>query len=105
MEAKDIYAGPVHTLARAFADPQVQHNGIIATVDSPTGPIRMIGPPMRLSRTPAGIRASAPLHGQHSREILGLAGFSSDEADQIIESGVVAEPSAGASGRPQERPS
>ncbi len=105
MEARDIYAGPVHTLAQAFADPQVQHNGIIATVDSPTGPIRMIGPPMRLSRTPAGIRASAPLLGQHSREILSLAGFSSDEADQIIDSGVVAEPPVGASGRPQERPS
>ena len=48
-----------------MSDPQVLHNGMVATLDDPAvGPVMQMGVPIRLSGTPgriAGPRASAPL--------------------------------------------
>jgi len=89
MTPENIYAAPVNGLGAALADPQVTHNDMVVTAESPVGPMRMVAPPFRFSRTPVGVRSAAPLHGEHSEEMLRLAGFSEDEVGRIMASGAV----------------
>lgn len=89
MVPEDIYAAPVHGLGAALADPQVVHNQMVITVDSPIGPLRMVAPPYRFSSTPARVRSAPPLHGEHSEEVLRLAGFTEEDIGRIMASGAV----------------
>ena len=70
MRENDMYAAPVHSFEAAFSDPQVAHNNLIATIDSPIGPLKLTAPPYTFTKTPAAIRTPPPRHGQHTAEIL-----------------------------------
>ena len=48
-----------------------------------------------MSRTPGAVDAPAPALGEHTREVLGEAGFDDEEIEAMIESGAVAGPTAG----------
>lgn len=85
----DIYAAPVNTAAQAFADPQVRHNGMVIDVEAPGGPLTMIASPLRFSKTPPQVRSAPPMLGEHTVEVLALAGYGTDEIDRMLESGAV----------------
>ncbi|MEW6742211.1 MAG: CoA transferase [Planctomycetota bacterium] len=69
--AASIPCGPVNNMASLFADPQVQHRQMAATVPHPTiGSLRLSGIPIKYSATPGQIRLPPPLLGQHTAEIL-----------------------------------
>ena len=45
LTAAGVPSGPINTMDRVFAEPQVQHLGMAKTVDHPTlGPFRLVGP-------------------------------------------------------------
>lgn len=92
MRAEDLFCAPVNTLEEAFADLQVQHTEMVVEVESPIGPLKLVGVPYRLSKTPAEVRTAPPLHSQHYREILKLAGYDGEEVDGLVERGTVALP-------------
>jgi crotonobetainyl-CoA:carnitine CoA-transferase CaiB-like acyl-CoA transferase len=92
MRAEDLFCAPVNTFEKAFSDPQVAHTEMVVEVDSPIGPLRLIGVPWKLSRTPASVRTAPPLHGEHLYEILELAGYTSEEVSALVESGAVTAP-------------
>ena len=56
-------------------------------------PVRLLGAPFKLSRTPARpTRAPGPALGEHTEEILRQAGYSEAEIHALLESGAVAGP-------------
>ena len=62
MLAVDIWCGEVKTHLEAAADPQVRHLGAITHYDHPTaGRVKVVGPAVKLSETPAAIDRPAPL--------------------------------------------
>lgn len=66
-----IPAGPINTVPQAFDDPQVATLGVVHTLAHPTaGSVRVVGPPFRLSDTPAEVRAHPPLLGEHTDAVL-----------------------------------
>lgn len=72
-------------------DPHVRAAGIMVDLEHPvTGPQRVVGPIVRMSRTPTVASRPAPPLGAHSREVLLEGGFSADEVAALIEAGVVA---------------
>ncbi len=92
MLAVDIWCGEVKTHLQAEADPQVRHMGAITSYEHPTaGHVKVVAPAVKLSATPAEVRAPAPLIGQHSREVLEHFGFSKDEIDSFIARNAVAQ--------------
>jgi crotonobetainyl-CoA:carnitine CoA-transferase CaiB-like acyl-CoA transferase len=92
MLAVDIWCGEVKTHLQATTDPQVEHLGAIAHYDHPTaGRVKVVGPAVAMSETPATIERHAPLVGEHSREVLAQYGFSTDEIDAMLKRGAVAQ--------------
>jgi crotonobetainyl-CoA:carnitine CoA-transferase CaiB-like acyl-CoA transferase len=45
--------------------------------------MQYVAPPTKFSGTPAAIRRPAPLHGQHTAEILAEAGYTNTEIDSL----------------------
>ncbi len=89
MEEEDLWAAPVNSLGEVFTDPQVLHNGMVVSVDSPIGPLRMPGIPYKLSKTPAQIRTAPPTLGQHTEEVLKSIGYTENEIDQARRDGAI----------------
>jgi len=71
----DVPSAPIYSLDEALADPQVQHLGMIKEVPHPkVGSVKLIGGGVFLSDTPTDIKTPAPLHGEHTDEILARIG-------------------------------
>jgi crotonobetainyl-CoA:carnitine CoA-transferase CaiB-like acyl-CoA transferase len=61
--------------------------------------VRLLGAPVKLSRTPAApTRAPGPGLGDHTDEVLGAAGYSAEEIAALHETGAVAGPTSVAKG-------
>lgn len=93
MLAADIWCGEVKTHLEAAQDPQVQHLGLIQSYDHPkAGTVKVVGPAVGFSATPASINRPAPLVGEHTRQILREYGLSATDIDMLIETGSAGEP-------------
>jgi len=55
------------------------------------GAYRGTGNPVKLSRTPAGLRSTPPAFGSSTREVLAEAGYSAAEIDALFASGAALE--------------
>ncbi|WPZ33582.1 CaiB/BaiF CoA-transferase family protein [Thalassobaculum sp. OXR-137] len=73
LEAAKVPCGPVNTIDRVFADPQVQARGMATTIPghalTPDG-VPTVAYPLKLSETPATYRRPPPILGQHTEEVL-----------------------------------
>lgn len=77
--AAGVPAGPIHDYAQVFADPHTSARRMVETVEHPVeGPVRTLGFPVRLSRTPPEVRRAPPLLGQHTGEVLAALRAGSD---------------------------
>jgi len=67
----EVPCGPIYTVDKVFADPQVRHIGAAASVKSrKLGEIRIVNQAVKLSRTPASIAMAPPEVGEHTDEIM-----------------------------------
>jgi len=87
MLARGIPCGPINTIDRALVDPQVRARGIVVRM----GDREFIGSPLRMSRTPPGLRRGPAEIGEHSREVLLEAGFTEGEVEALLASGAIAQ--------------
>ncbi|MDB5865517.1 MAG: Formyl-CoA transferase [Betaproteobacteria bacterium] len=80
MNKAGVPCGPINTIDKVFADPQVQHLGIATKIDHPQyGPQKVVGQPIHLSSYPQPEKLKhTPESGEHTEEI--LAGLGYDEA-------------------------
>jgi alpha-methylacyl-CoA racemase len=53
-------------------------------------PVRQLGVPVKLSRTPGAPGGPGPALGQHTHDVLDSLGYSGDEIARMEESGAVA---------------
>jgi crotonobetainyl-CoA:carnitine CoA-transferase CaiB-like acyl-CoA transferase len=72
-----VPSGPIYSIDQVFADPQVQHLGIVQSVTmKDKSKMRLLGQPVGLSRTPSRLAARPPDLGEHTNAILKEFGFS-----------------------------
>ncbi|MEM9063733.1 MAG: CoA transferase [Pseudomonadota bacterium] len=77
--AAGVPSGQAYRIDETFDDPQVQHLGMAADIDTlPFGPSRMVSQPIRMSRTNTSMAAHPPDRGEHTDEILTEAGYDAD---------------------------
>ena len=90
LEAEGVPAGPIYKVDEVFADPQVQHLGIAVPLNDPErGDVRVVGQPIVMSRTPAGVVAGIPEQGEHTDEVLRETGYSADDIARLRASKII----------------
>jgi crotonobetainyl-CoA:carnitine CoA-transferase CaiB-like acyl-CoA transferase len=68
---RGIPVGAINDIGQVVEHPQVKARGSLVDVEHPRlGTVRVAGPAVRLSATPASVRSASPLLGQHTREVL-----------------------------------
>ena len=86
-----IPAGPIYTLDRALADPQVIQQRLVETVQHPAlGALQLLANPIKLEAFQNGsVRTPPPALGQHNEEVLREVGLSAGEIADLRKSGVI----------------
>ena len=84
-----VPAGPVASVGEMLEHPQTLAREMVVTVEhARLGPVRSVGCPLKMSGAPPGPEGSgAPLLGEHTRAVLGEAGYGPEETEKLIESG------------------
>jgi len=90
MQDAHLPAGPVLEILDMHNDPQAQARDMIVDLQHPVaGAVKTIGHPVKFSETPARVVHSAPLLGQHSREVLQQIGYNAVDIDRLIQTEAV----------------
>jgi alpha-methylacyl-CoA racemase len=93
----DCCVEPVLELDEALESELVRAREMVVELDQPgvAEPVRMLGTPIKLSRTPADpTRAPGPGLGEHTRAVLLDLGYSEAQVDAMLEAGAVQGPAA-----------
>jgi CoA:oxalate CoA-transferase len=101
LEPLQIPCGPLNDIARAAAHRQVQARQMLKPIDNPRmgRALPLPDTPVKLSRTPGGIKGNAPDFGEHLFEVLEeVAGLSREEIEGLVAAGVSSR------GRPESWP-
>jgi alpha-methylacyl-CoA racemase len=95
----DAMIEPVLDLDEALDSELVRAREMVVEWEQPAlGPVRQLGVPVKLSRTPGDVHAPAPALGEHTEEVLREAGFSNEEIAGLLESGAAAGPAEATTG-------
>jgi benzylsuccinate CoA-transferase BbsF subunit len=91
LQAAGVPAGVAQRASDVLADPHLVERGYFAYLDhAEAGRRAYDGPPFRLSKTRAELRAAAPLLGEHTFEIAtDLLGLTADEVGTLVAEGVL----------------
>ncbi|MDT4740690.1 CoA transferase [Bradyrhizobium sp. WYCCWR 12699] len=85
-----VPCGPIYAIDQMFEDAQVKHLGIAQDVPNEENrPIRLVGQPVTLSRTPSRMVARPPEFGEQTDEVLKEFGLSADEIAGLRDAKVV----------------
>jgi crotonobetainyl-CoA:carnitine CoA-transferase CaiB-like acyl-CoA transferase len=84
-----VPCGPIYNLAQAFDDPQIKHQEMVLGIEQPSGRVKTLGFPLKLSMTPAALHRPSPQLGQHTEEILTNLGFSPADVEAFKAQGVI----------------
>jgi crotonobetainyl-CoA:carnitine CoA-transferase CaiB-like acyl-CoA transferase len=77
----------------------VREREMVVELEQPKlGPVRLLGLPIKLARTPGDPTRPAPALGEHTEQVLAQAGFSAAEIGELIASGAAAGPATEATG-------
>jgi crotonobetainyl-CoA:carnitine CoA-transferase CaiB-like acyl-CoA transferase len=92
-----VPCGPINRVSDVVNDPQVLFRNMIVDIPHPeVSDLRVPYSPLKLTATPSAIRHYPPLLGEHNEEILGDAGYTSDQIAQLRKRGVIGSKAAGA---------
>jgi crotonobetainyl-CoA:carnitine CoA-transferase CaiB-like acyl-CoA transferase len=85
-----VPASVVHFAEEMADDPQVVAMGMMSELVHPlTGPQRVVGPIVRMSKSPPVAQRHAPVFGADSGEVLREAGLSDEEIAALVAEGAV----------------
>lgn len=86
-----VPCGPINTLDKVFADPQVKHRQMQVELSHPVcGSVPGVASPVKFSHTPIEYNAAPPTLGQHTDKVLSALGLSEQEIAQLKAQKVVA---------------
>jgi crotonobetainyl-CoA:carnitine CoA-transferase CaiB-like acyl-CoA transferase len=97
LEAELIPVGPINQMHEVFADPHVEARGLVVeqNLSANSSATKMIGNPIRFSRTPIQYRHAPPRLGAHTAEILrDELEMSQSDLERLVEQGVVSKSNA-----------
>jgi crotonobetainyl-CoA:carnitine CoA-transferase CaiB-like acyl-CoA transferase len=89
-EEAGVPCGPIYSIDKVFADPQVQHLGIARPVQSPQlGTFNVVASAINISGVPKDIRAATAPAGEHTDEVLRGVGYTDKDLADLRAKGVI----------------
>lgn len=88
-EEVKIPVGPINKLSDILNDPHVKEREMVVEKDHPViGQLKMLGIPVKLSRTPGEIKTVPPALGEHTDQVLKELGYSDADIVALKEAGI-----------------
>jgi crotonobetainyl-CoA:carnitine CoA-transferase CaiB-like acyl-CoA transferase len=93
LRAAGVPASPIRRLDEVVNAPQSAARAMFPFInDASSGPLQVVGAPIKFSETPGIVSAGAPALGQHTRESLfEWLEMDESELDQLRSAGVIAQ--------------
>ncbi len=86
----DCCVTPILNIAEAMDNPQLRARAIFITEQHPTeDDLQQFAFPVKFSDFDFSIEHPAPLHGEHTKEVLAQAGFSDNKIAELEEQGII----------------
>jgi len=90
LEAAEVPAGRIYSVADIVGDPHYQARDMLLNAELPGGvSVKMPGIVPKLSETPGGVNWQGPTLGQHTDDILGSLGLTGADIQRLKTAGVV----------------
>jgi benzylsuccinate CoA-transferase BbsF subunit len=91
LQARGVPAGAVRTLHELYTDPQLVHRQHFVRLDHATlEAVTVEGSRLRLSRTPAQVRISAPTFGRDNQYVLeNILGYNEERITELVAAGAL----------------
>ena len=91
LETAHVPCGPINTIDRVFADPQVQARDMKVDLDHPVaGKVPSVGSPLKFSNSPVEYRNAPPVLAADTKDVLeSVLSLSEDEINTLTERGIV----------------
>ncbi|WP_417830956.1 CaiB/BaiF CoA transferase family protein [Terasakiella sp.] len=91
LETAHVPCGPINTIDRVFADPQVQARDMKVELDHPVaGKVPSVGSPLKFSNSPVEYRNAPPVLAADTKDVLeSVLSLSEDEITKLTERGIV----------------
>ncbi|NQU71153.1 MAG: CoA transferase [Rhodospirillales bacterium] len=93
LEVAGVPCGPINTLDRVFADPQVEARSMAIEMEHPlagSGKVALAANPAKLTGTPLTYRRPPPTLGQHTEEVLAeMLDLTGDELAALRKTGAI----------------
>ena len=101
LAAAGVPCAPLATYGEVFTDQNLADAGFYWDAAHPVlGPVRQLGSPVHLSRTPVHRGPAGPALGQDTRSALAAAGLTADGIDELLRSGAAFQPPDQPAGAP-----
>ena len=89
LDQAGVPAGPVRFVEELIEDDQVVANDLVVELEhSLAGPLKMVGPLLKMSETALAVTRASPALGEHSAEILGQLGYSDEQVRDLKDRGI-----------------
>lgn len=90
LTSNGVPCGAINNVAEVLNHPQTKHRNMILEVDHPkAGKVKLLGIPIKLSKTPGKVRLAPPTLGQHTEEILKEIEYDDNEIKRLREEEVI----------------
>ncbi len=90
LEPAGVLCARINTFKDAMRDPQIEANNMIVSMEHErAGELKMLGNPIRMHGTPPELKITPPDLGEHSTEIVRELGYSDEEIERFLDSGVI----------------
>jgi len=91
LQKAGIAAMPCFSAEELYKDPHLKERGLYVEMEhAETGKEVLLGPPWKLSETPAKVTSAAPLLGQHNQYVFGeILGMSDEEIEMLMREEVI----------------
>jgi CoA:oxalate CoA-transferase len=90
LEEYRVPNGPINSVDRVVADPQILAREMVLNVEHPiAGSTKLPGIPIKMDKTPGEVKEPAPILGQHTQEILReILGYDAEKIARLEEDGI-----------------
>ena len=88
-DAAGVPSSPYRTVKEVLDDPQLAHRRALTEGQDKGGTFQVVNPPFRMSAAPVQVARFAAALGEHTREILEMAGYAAEEIEKMQVDGTV----------------